>query len=83
MYDLIIFDLDGVLIDSKEVHFNALNNALSEVGKEYIISKEDHLKIYDGLPTRKKLSLLAELKGFQLKNLTMFGKESKRLQLSF
>ena len=64
MYDLIIFDLDGVLIDSKEVHFNALNNALSEVGKEYIISKEDHLKIYDGLPTRKKLSLLAELKGF-------------------
>lgn len=64
MYDLIIFDLDGVLIDSKEVHYNALNNALSEVGKEYIISKEDHLKIYDGLPTRKKLSLLAELKGF-------------------
>ena len=64
MYDLIIFDLDGVLIDSKEVHFNALNNALSEVGKEYIISKEDHLKIYDGLPTRKKLSLLTEQKGF-------------------
>ena len=83
MYDLIIFDLDGVLIDSKEVHFNALNNALSEVGKEYIISKEDHLKIYDGLPTRKKLSLLTEQKGFQLRSMTMFGKGSKRLQLNF
>ena len=56
MYDLIIFDLDGVLIDSKEVHFNALNNALSEVGKEYVISKEDHLKIYDGFTKKIKFT---------------------------
>ena len=63
MYDLIIFDLDGVLIDSKEVHYKALNMALSEVDKRYTITTEEHLKIYDGLPTRKKLSLLSEQKG--------------------
>ena len=63
MYDLIIFDLDGVLIDSKEVHYKALNMALSEVDERYTITTEEHLKIYDGLPTRKKLSLLSEQKG--------------------
>jgi HAD superfamily hydrolase (TIGR01509 family) len=63
MYDLIIFDLDGVLIDSKEVHYKALNMALSEVDERYTITTEEHLKIYDGLPTRKKLSLLNEQKG--------------------
>jgi len=63
MYDLIIFDLDGVLIDSKEVHFKALNISLSEIDPKFVISEEEHLKIYDGLPTRKKLILLGELKG--------------------
>ena len=63
MYDLIIFDLDGVLIDSKEVHYKALNMALSEVDERYSITTEEHLKIYDGLPTRKKLILLNEQKG--------------------
>ena len=63
MYDLIIFDLDGVLIDSKEVHYKSLNMALSEVDERYTITTEEHLKIYDGLPTRKKLSLLNEQKG--------------------
>ena len=63
MYDLIIFDLDGVLIDSKEVHFKALNISLSEIDPKFVISEEEHLKIYDGLPTRKKLILLSELRG--------------------
>ena len=63
MYELIIFDLDGVLIDSKEVHFKALNMSLSDIDPQFVISEEEHLKIYDGLPTRKKLTLLGELKG--------------------
>ena len=63
MYDLIIFDLDGVLIDSKEVHFKALNISLSEIDPKFVISEEEHHKIYDGLPTRKKLILLGEQKG--------------------
>ena len=35
MYNkLIIFDLDGVLIDSRDLHYYALNDALIKVGKE-------------------------------------------------
>lgn len=59
MIKLIIFDLDGVLVDSKEIHFDSLNNAIERViGKQYIISKEDHLAYYDGLSTSKKLEML-------------------------
>jgi HAD superfamily hydrolase (TIGR01509 family) len=57
---LVIFDLDGVLIDSKQTHYEALNRAL---GREYAISIEEHLSTYDGLPTRTKLNMLTESKG--------------------
>jgi len=62
MNNLVIFDLDGVLLDSREVHYEALNNALEFFGKQYIISREEHLSIYDGLPTTKKLNTLSENK---------------------
>jgi beta-phosphoglucomutase-like phosphatase (HAD superfamily)/dTDP-glucose pyrophosphorylase len=57
---LVIFDLDGVLIDSKDYHYDALNRAL---GGKYSISIEEHVSIYDGLPTRAKLELLTKNKG--------------------
>ena len=60
MIKLIIFDLDGVLIDSKQTHYEALNRAL---GDEYAISIEEHLAMYDGLPTRSKLNMLSDRKG--------------------
>lgn len=60
MVKLVIFDLDGVLIDSKEYHFEALNLAL---GEEYKISRAEHITDYDGLPTIDKLKLLSERKG--------------------
>lgn len=62
MNKLIIFDLDGVLIDSRENHYDALNNALREVDEKYVITEEEHLSKYDGLPTTTKLSLLSEEK---------------------
>jgi len=55
---LAIFDLDGVLIDSKEIHFLALNEALKSVDSKYIISASDHATKYDGLSTSKKLEIL-------------------------
>jgi HAD superfamily hydrolase (TIGR01509 family) len=60
---LIIFDLDGVLIDSRDKHYEALNRSISNVDKKYIISWEEHLSLYDGLPTSRKLALLTEKKG--------------------
>ncbi len=61
---LIIFDMDGVLVDAGEFHYQALNRALSLVGEEYVIPRTEHLAIYDGLPTKRKLDLLTEKKNF-------------------
>ena len=63
---LIIFDLDGVLYDSKKFHFEALNKALNKVSKKYEISFQEHVNIYDGLPTLKKLELLTSNKGLDI-----------------
>lgn len=53
----VIFDMDGVLIEAKDWHYEALNQALQLFG--YEISRYDHLTTYDGLPTSKKLEILS------------------------
>jgi beta-phosphoglucomutase len=58
----VLFDLDGVLVDATEWHFDALNRALGLFG--YTISRYEHLTTYNGLPTRKKLEMLSVEKGF-------------------
>ncbi len=57
----VLFDMDGVLIDAKDWHYEALNQALSLFGFE--ISRYDHLMTYDGLPTKKKLEMLTLERG--------------------
>ena len=57
----VIFDMDGVLIEAKDWHYEALNQALSLFGME--ISLYDHLVTYDGLPTMKKLEMLSLERG--------------------
>jgi HAD superfamily hydrolase (TIGR01509 family) len=63
MIKLVVFDLDGVLLDSKEIHFNALNLALDEVGDDYIILRHEQDTVYEGLTTNAKLQILTETKG--------------------
>lgn len=53
----IVFDLDGVLFDSPDVHFDALNMSLLQHGLNKI-SEKDHINIYNGLSTNQKLSKL-------------------------
>ena len=60
---LIIFDLDGVLVDARELHYEALNRALCSVDEKYKIQRDEHLSTYDGLTTTKKLKMLSENKG--------------------
>lgn len=50
----VLFDMDGVLLDAKEWHYQALNEALELKGFAPI-SRRDHLTVYDGLPTAVKL----------------------------
>lgn len=60
---MVIFDLDGVLVDAREIHYEALNAALVAVNKKYVIRRQEHLSTYDGLSTTKKLNMLTENKG--------------------
>ena len=58
MIKAVVFDMDGVLIDARDWHFQALNEALEIFGHE--ISMDDHLQRFDGLPTRVKLKALSD-----------------------
>lgn len=57
MIKAILFDMDGVLIDAQDWHYEALNQALEVFG--YSISRDAHLTTFDGLPTRQKLKMLS------------------------
>jgi len=57
---LIIFDLDGVLVDACEWHRLALNKALKEV-IDYEISDVQHEKTFNGIPTKVKLEVLTQM----------------------
>ena len=57
----VLFDMDGVLIDAKEWHFEALNRALALYG--FKIPLSEHLIYYDGLPTKVKLQKLSNETG--------------------
>lgn len=63
MIKFIIFDLDGVLVEAKNIHFEALNKAL---GPKYEISWNEHLSKYDGLKTNQKLEMLTQDKGLPI-----------------
>ena len=63
MIKLIVFDLDGVLVDAKEIHYESLNKALEQIDGKFAINREEHLTKYDGLPTKTKLNLLSTDKG--------------------
>jgi len=60
----VLFDLDGVLVDATEWHYEALNEALKLFG--YSIGRDDHIKVYNGLPTKEKLKIMSEQQGLPL-----------------
>lgn len=77
MIKLIILDLDGVLVDTRDMHYDALNAALEKVNPAYCIGYDEHLTTYDGLPTKEKLFMLSKNKGL-LENLHKFVWEEKQ-----
>ena len=75
MIKAVIFDMDGVLIDAKDWHYEALNKALKHFGQE--INRYEHLVTFDGLPTKKKLEMLT-MEGRIPKGLHAFIDELKQ-----
>lgn len=73
--EAILFDMDGVLIDAREWHYEALNLALAPFGLE--IDRDAHLATYDGLPTRTKLDMLTKSRGLP-RNLHGFVNKMKQ-----
>jgi len=57
MIKAILYDLDGVLVDATEWHYESLNNALSEIAG-FIIKRDEHISTFNGIPTMKKLEIL-------------------------
>jgi len=56
MIKAVLWDLDGVLIEAVDIHFDAFNMALMEVSGTSIASEEE--EDFNGLPTKQKLDKL-------------------------
>ena len=57
MIKCILYDLDGVLVDATEWHYESLNDALKDVAG-FIIKRDEHISTFNGIPTMKKLEIL-------------------------
>jgi len=81
MIKLIIFDLDGVLVEAKKIHYETLNKALSKIDNAFTISWEEHLSKYDGLKTNQKLELLSIDKKLPIDKYKEIWEEKQRLTI--
>lgn len=61
--EAIVFDLDGVLVETRHFHFQSLNKALDAIYPAGVLDYAEHLAKYDGRPTKVKLQLLSQEKG--------------------
>jgi beta-phosphoglucomutase len=82
MIKSIVFDMDGVLIDARDWHFDALNMALEVFGVS--ISPDQHLRDFDGLPTAVKLKKLSErgIIPFELHDIINATKQERTLRIA-
>jgi HAD superfamily hydrolase (TIGR01509 family) len=74
---LIIFDLDGVLVEAKNIHFESLNKALGE----YSISWDEHISLYDGLKTDQKLEMLHSFKNLPRERFKQIWEDKQKYTL--
>ena len=54
----VVFDMDGVLVDARDWHYEAINRALALFGAA--LTEAEHTARFDGRPTREKLRVLVE-----------------------
>lgn len=65
-YDLIIFDMDGVLVDACELHRASFDEALCEV-LGFKLTDKEHYSHFNGIPTKKKIEKLETFKQIKIK----------------
>lgn len=83
MIKLIVFDLDGVLVDSVHIHKNTLNESIKEIaGSEYVPTEEEDELYYNGLKTHDKIQLLIKDKGLPSKHYNEIWDRKQSLTLS-
>lgn len=78
----VVFDMDGVLVDARDWHFEALNQALEVFGLG--IPYEVHLSEYNGLSTRQKLAKLTESQSLpiELHSIISRTKQNRTLRIA-
>lgn len=54
----IAFDLDGVLMDSRDLHLDALNAAIEKFAPDHVIPRETNDGVLSEMPSRRKLEVL-------------------------
>lgn len=81
MIKLIIFDLDGVLVEAKNIHYKTLNTALAMVDEKYVINWDEHLSVFDGLKTNQKLEILTTQRGLPTNKHKIIWDEKQKLTL--
>ena len=79
---LVIFDLDGVLVNSRDLHYVALNKALEAYDVRYVISREEHLARFDGLSTTVKLNMLSKERGLPKEAHNLIWKSKQNMTIS-
>jgi len=56
----VLFDLDGVLVNMPDGHYEAVNKAIELFGAR--IDRDEHESTFNGLPTKRKIEMLVEQK---------------------
>jgi beta-phosphoglucomutase-like phosphatase (HAD superfamily)/dTDP-glucose pyrophosphorylase len=78
---LLVFDLDGVLLEGKTIHFTTLNKSLSQIDSKFVISWDEHLSCFDGLKTNEKLFKLTKNRGLDISLHKKIWDEKQKLTL--
>lgn len=81
MIKTIIFDLDGVLVEAKKIHFDCLNDALRKIDDKFVISWDDHLNKFDGLKTDQKLNMLHDERGLSRDHFNVIWNDKQKFTI--
>jgi HAD superfamily hydrolase (TIGR01509 family) len=80
MIKAVLFDLDGVLIETRKLHYFAFHQALEEL-TGLSLSKEIHDLHLDGLPTKSKLEKIAVPFGLSPEQLKQINQRKQEITL--